>query len=171
MLAVARRQILLPPNIANPRAPVIIAQSAVAVSGAADTNENTLATITVPGGAMGPNGVLRFYTLWSFTNSANTKTGRARLGGIGGTAFMSWAQTAFVSANFFMGGIFNRGAANQQIGQPLSGSSFTIAFGGACVTGAVDTNQDQTLVITGQKALAGETFTLEAYLAELLYGA
>ena len=50
---------------AKPNAPIILAQSAVAVSKTGDTNEATLASITIPAGAMGANGSLRLTTVWS----------------------------------------------------------------------------------------------------------
>lgn len=145
----------------------ILGASAVAVSGPADTSENILATITVPAGAMGLNGILRVRALWSHTNSANNKTLRIRLGGVGGTQFLAIVPTTTASA-ITDTTIQNRGAANSQVG---SVAALVASFGttsGALATGAIDTSVATTLVLTGQKASAGETITLESYLVELI---
>ena len=144
---------------------IVLGASAVAASGAADTNENTLATVTIPAGAMGLNGILRVTSLWSYTNSVNNKTLRIRLGGIGGTSYL--AVTATTSSLFAdVREIANRGAANSQVTKS-SGVQFGTSSG-AVVTGAIDTTAATTLVLTGQKASAGETLTLESYLVELI---
>lgn len=146
-----------------------LAASAVGVSGAADTNENTLATVTIPAGAMGANGRLRITTLWSITSSGNNKTLRIRLGGIAGTAFFSIALTTSASSAD-QREICNRSAQNSQIGKS-TGSTPWGGTANAVTSGAIDTSAAVDLVITGQKAAAGETLTLESYLVELLYAA
>jgi hypothetical protein len=78
---------------------IILGASAVAVSGAADTNENILATITIPAGAMGLNGILRVYADYTVTNNANAKTLRVRLSGIGGTVLDSKNAASVRSAS------------------------------------------------------------------------
>lgn len=143
----------------------VLGASAVAVSGGADTNENILATITIPAGAMGLNGQLRVTTLWTVTNSVNNKVIRVRLGGIGGTAYLGNTLTTSASAADTRV-ISNRGAANSQVGWQ-SGLG-TGGSSSAVQTSAIDTSAATTLVITGQKATAGETLTLESYLCELI---
>lgn len=144
----------------------ILGASAVAVSGAADTNENTLATITVPAGAMGLNGILRVTTLWTITNSANNKTLRVRFGGAAGVDYMGNILTTAAN-QFHQNIIANRGAANSQIGHAAAQTSYAPSSG-SNVTSSVDTSASTTLVISGQKASAGETITLESYLVELI---
>ncbi len=146
----------------------VLGSSAVGVSGGADTNENILATITVPAGAMGLNGILRWDALFTHTSSANNKILRVRFGGIGGTTYLSLTNTTTATYRDF-GALQNRGAANSQVGK--SSNSTTSAFsatGTAVTTSAIDTSAATTLVITGQKASAGETLTLEQYLVELI---
>lgn len=144
----------------------ILGASAVAVSGGADTNENILATVTIPAGAMGLNGILRVHTMWTVTNSANNKILRVRFGGIGGTAYLGQTLTTSLTATDLRW-IANRGAANSQIG-PQSGLAQLGSSTSAHQTSAIDTAAATTLVITGQKASAGETLTLESYLVELI---
>lgn len=149
--------------------PRILGASGVAVSGPADTSENILATITVPAGAMGLNGRLRWEAHWTFTNSANSKTCRVRFGGIGGSAYTSVAFTTTANFRDFKG-LANRGASNSQISvADVFGPGSSFGGGtGTVVTSAIDTSAATTLVITGQKASAGETITLESYLVELI---
>lgn len=150
---------------------LVLARSAAGASGAEDTNENALATITVPANAMGPNGFLRITTAWVYTNSANAKTLRYRFSGIAGTIFWTTAPTttALTTHSFI---IANRNAANSQTGMMAGGSATPwSANTGTLVTGAVDTTAETTLVLTGQKALGTETLTLVGYVVELAYGA
>lgn len=150
----------------------VLAASAVAASHTGNTSETALATITVPAGAMGPNGLLRVTTQWSYTNSANNKTLRVRFGGASGTGYLGNNVT---TTNAFRDQrlIANRNAANAQVGQ----STGVLTSGGwgtstsTPVTSSVDTSAAADLVISGQLANAGETVTLESYLVELLYRA
>jgi hypothetical protein len=144
----------------------VVQQSGVAVSGAADTNENILATIPIPAGLMGVNGSLRVTTIWSVTNNANAKTARVRLGGIGGTAFWTVALASVLSGKGLCV-VMNRGAQNSQVAaDPNVIGLATSAV--AVTTGAIDTSVAQDLVITGQKATGGDTMTLEAYCVEVV---
>lgn len=151
------------------RAGGILAQSGLAVSCPADTNEDILASVTIPGGVMGANGILRVLTLWTFTSDAiNSKTLRVRFGGIGGTQYLNFAATSTVALQGICM-IRNRNAENAQIGFAANNNNpFNTAISTANPTSAVDTTVNSTLVITGQKASAGNTLTLEAYTVELL---
>lgn len=146
--------------------PYIVASSAATgMATTGDTNENTLATITIPAGAMGANGIVRITTVHSYTNSANTKILRVKFGG---TTFVSLSTTTSAT-NRHQVQIFNRNATNSQVGQTT-----TISFGnssGAALTSAVDTTAEVTVLITGQNGLGSETITLESYLVEVIYKA
>jgi hypothetical protein len=152
----------------------VLAKSAVAASNTAVTTEEALATITIPANAMGPNGFLRIFTAWTFTNSANTKTFRVRLGGISGTVFWQAAiSTQNVFRDIFL--IANRNATNSQVGSHIvaaetAGGLGQLGGGNLYQTGTIDTSASTTLVITGQKGSSGETLTLEMYFVELFYG-
>lgn len=152
----------------------ILAQSAVAVSAPADTSEDTLATITVPANAMGANGLIRLTTNWSCTNNANIKTARVRYSGGAGTVL---AGPPLTSQDSMQGIIIlmNRGATNSQYSAAIHsyypGAGGTGSLNGFRITAAIDSSVLSTLVITGQKTVGGDTLTLDAYLAEVLYGA
>ena len=145
-----------------------LCSSAVAVSGAADTNENTLATCTVPGGSMGVNGQLRVTALWTVNNNANAKTVRIRFGGASGTAYSAIGLASLVS-RLDIRVIANTGAANSQVGGQ-SGSDTYASTANALTTSAVDTSASTTIVFTCQKATAGDTCTLSGYTVELFPG-
>lgn len=147
----------------------LLAQSGAAASHTGNTSETTLATITVPANAMGPNGALRVTTLWSVTNNANDKTPIIRFGGTGGTQYLgsplSMSGTAIFQA---MTIIRNRNATNSQIGYD---QATVMTFGSstnANQTSSVDTTAAADIVIRGQLANAADTITLEAYTVELL---
>jgi hypothetical protein len=143
--------------------------SAVAFTNGATTTEDIFATIALPGGIMGLNGRLRIATEWTETGSTNTKTHRVRLGGIGGTAYAAVVNGSAAITDLQLHNIIqNKGAANSQSGWGYGVANNTGIFAPARVTSAVDTSVATTLVITGQKALAGETLTLESWSVELL---
>lgn len=150
----------------------VLAASAVAVSHTGDTTETALASVTLPGGAMGANGILRITSVWSYTNSANSKTARYRLGGSGvsGATLMNIGATTSVG-NMTQRVIQNRNAQNSQFtSAPAAGASFGVSAN-AGATAAVDTSSDQLVVISGQLANASETIGLESYLVEIAYRA
>lgn len=149
----------------------MLAQSSVAVTGPADTSENILATITVPGGAMGANGRLRIETLFTVTNDANNKILRIRLGGIGGTIIASDTLTTGGGGTRGMRMVGNRNSQSSQISGMSAGSGGFGGGGTAPIATTVDTSADWTIVITGQKASAGNALILDSYCVDLLYHA
>ena len=148
--------------------PYILASSGVAVTAPSnDTNENILATVTIPAGAIGANGWVRIQSLWTRTNNANTITLRARIGGIGGTLVLNYG-TASVAGHHDIRTIWNRNAQNSQL---IHSGLGTGGWGnsGAVATGAIDTSAETTLVLTAQKATGTDTAALEGYICELYY--
>lgn len=146
-------------------------RSAGIITCPADTNEDILASIAIPAGAMGLSGMLRLKAAFLFTNNANNKTIRARLGGIGGTILVSNTLTTQVFFNFDLN-IWNRNAANSQGAyyNAWQGGGASAASSAGMTTAAIDTSAATTLVITGQKANGADSLTLEAALAELIPG-
>lgn len=150
---------------------IVLAKSGAAISTPADTTEDTLVTVTVPANAMGANGFLRITTLWTFTSSGNNKTPRIRFSGAAGTIYMNPVFTTTVGLSQITV-IANRNATNSQIGfaSAATNGGLGTSSASANVTSAVDTTAASSVVITGQKASAGETLTLESYLVELIPG-
>lgn len=142
-------------------APRTICQSAVAVSHTGDTNEFTLATCTVPAGAMGANGFVVIDALFSFSNNANNKTPKAYFGGA------AVANTTGASAGQFGQHlrvmVANRGSTNSQVSEPIS---FPPAYGtltSAVLTSAVNTTSAVSVTLTGTLGTGTDTITLERY--------
>lgn len=144
----------------------VLAHSAVAVSGAADTAKNDLATVTIPAGAMGANGRLRITTHWTVTDGADDKTISYEFGG---TAFFS-ATVTTVDGIYDQRDIAN---VNDEEAQKSINAAHVAGFGSlsaAPTTGTVDTTAAVDLIFYGQKETGSDTITLESYTVELLYG-
>jgi hypothetical protein len=145
----------------------LLAQTAVAAVGPADTNENTLATITIPANRLGTAGTIRVTCLFSCTSSANNKTFNVRYSGAAGTLYANLTFTTITSVRFEVE-IQNQGVTNAQVGNVMYAASTVGVAGSAAMTSAVDTTAATTVVITGTKASAGETLRLERYSVEVL---
>jgi hypothetical protein len=147
----------------------VLAASAVQAVHTGTASETAVATITIPAGAMGANGMLRVTTHWGdITNDASGKTLRVRLGGLSGTTFWtaSVASTGGMRTQTY---IANRNNAAQNVGSSV-GTGFNISSGGK-VEGTVNTANAQDLVISVELADTADTVKLESYLVELFYQA
>lgn len=142
----------------------VLAQSGATSSVTGTVSETTLASVTVPGGSMGANGAIRITFLATYTNSANAKTLRVKLGL---DTFLSIALTTTATIQTLVI-IRNANSQGAQIATPTTVQSGLGAATAAAATGTTDTTVDQTLVITGQLANAGETLSLRGYTVELL---
>lgn len=145
----------------------VLQASAVAVTAPADTSENTLATITVPAGALGTTGALRIWVRMTYTNNANNKTLRARWSGAAGTVVWGPTRTTQLGSTTCIT-IVNRSVTNSQVYSSLNNNDASTADGNAGGTTAVDTTAATTVVLTAQKAVGGDTVTLEYYIAEII---
>lgn len=146
-------------------------QSGAVRAAPANTSETILQTITIPAGMLGPNGrmILELHT--NQTNNANVKTIKVRLGGIGGTAFADVAVTSSTNGHLLVN-IWNQNATNSQRGGvPAANSAPFGVYGSASVTAAIDTTAAVDLVITGQKATAGDTLELTFHCLTVIFGA
>jgi hypothetical protein len=154
--------------VATQKAPVLLAASAATgMNVTGTTNETALATVTIPAGAMGANGAVMIQTSWSYTNSANTKTLRIRLGGASGSVHFAFPATT--TATFSdLRRIRNRNSASSQVCSQATVAQGIGSSGAAIATSAVDTSVAVDLVISGQLALGTETITLESYEVWLL---
>lgn len=144
--------------------PYLIAQLYANASAPADTTEDTLATIAVPANSLLANGCLDVDLLWTVTASTNNKTLKIYLGTTGTTAYASPVVSAVgVAAVRTMTHICNANATNAQVGGMSTGGFGTTGTVAPLTTGAVDTTSSANLIITGQKASAGEVLTLVDY--------
>jgi len=145
----------------------VLCAANVAASAAADTTENVLLTCPLAANTLGTNGTLRVWMLWAYTNGANNKTFRVRLGGASGTQFLNVSATTTATASILVM-IANRNAANAQIGWTTAQAGGLGTSASAVTTGTVDTAADSSVVISCQKATAGDTCTLERALIEVV---
>ena len=133
--------------------------------------ETVLATVPVPAGCMGLNGILRVTSLWGVTSSANNKTLQWRLGvsgnGIAGSIWGSTVQTT-VAAMRMQHQVQNRNSASAQVLLSGIGTGGWGTTAGSVATDTRDTSVALDLVFTGTLANTGETITLHQYLVELI---
>lgn len=144
-------------------APQVIAQGAVAVSHTGSLVETTLATVTIPAGAIGANGQVEVEALFSYTNNTNNKTPRVKFGGnnvVGSAGTTSFGQSLRAR-------ISNRNAANAQVTTPISLTPGAGTLVNAHQTFAVDTSQPVDIVFSGILNVATDTITLESYSVKL----
>jgi hypothetical protein len=135
-------------------------------------NETELVSITIPGGTLGPNGVLRITTLWAMTGTANAKTIRIKFGG---TAFHT-ATTSGVAYSYAQLQTIIRNRNNTAAQISNSGAQSVAAWasysygygGGGNITASIDTTQTQVISITGQHTSAAETIYLQSVIVEVL---
>jgi hypothetical protein len=153
----------------NPIVWGMLGQSSVAIVAPADTTEDVLVTINIPANYLGNNSRLKVYTSWTCTNNGNVKTVRVRLGGTAGTDYLNGVLTS-LAGGFGESEITETGAnlSQQGAGYLMVGTP-AIQFR-AQQTGTLDITAAQTLVITSQKANAGDTLTLVSYRVEHWYG-
>lgn len=147
---------------------VLKASGTAVVAPANDTNENILVTITVPSLAAGD--LIELDWRVTGTNNVNVKTIRARLGGIGGTAFCS-RDLGNNQGMIFATRIWNNGATNAQVGGTtgLTDPGATLIIAPTLTTTAtIDTSASTTLVLTVQKATGTDTVTITNYRALLI---
>lgn len=151
--------------------PYIFAQTATAVSVGAVTSEAVLATVTIPGGVMGPNGILIIDSFWSYNNNANNKSQIIRVGGPAGTqvVVMGSVSMSSVIRRAFM--INNNSQSAQKFLLPAGRVDGFGQASAAPATSAVNTASNWDLVFSGQKAVSGDTLTLEGYQISICYGA
>jgi hypothetical protein len=148
----------------------VLAASAVAVPLTGTTAETTLATISLPAGAMGPNGVVRITTMWTSTGNNGTKQPLIRFGGTSGTAYnpQQHAASASTISQRSLQLIHNRNSASSQMGHASGAGAGGWGQSSAITTSSVNTDNATDIVIRGQLANSADRLTLQSYLVEVL---
>lgn len=144
---------------------IVLAQASVPVPLTGTTVAQILASVTVPGGCMGPNGSIRVTLLGSMTNNANNKTWIIRYGGAATAYYLAGVSSAGGLAARVR--IANRGATGSQVGPPNSISAEIGVFGAPQIS-SENSEVDQTVQVVGQLAVGTDTMTVESYLVELI---
>lgn len=148
----------------RPNGVTVLGRQNTQVVAPADTNENTLYSLTVPGNVIGQNGSLRVWYKTSITNNANLKTIRLRFGGQVWCALTLGAQDWAIQAQT----LSNRNSLSAQLAGVTSPVPFGAISGNVVFQLSVNTAVDQPLIFTAQKATAGDAVNLESILVELL---
>lgn len=124
----------------------------------------TLANVTVPGGAMGTNGVLRSNFHFAAISNSNIKTEAFKLGDT-----QIWVTNATTSGfNDMMVSIQNRGVQNSQLGPRANSSSVSAQNSTGQTFTAIDTSVDKSCSFTGKIATATDYIILEGFTIEVL---
>lgn len=129
-----------------------------------------LTSITVPGGALGPNGRVRIEGELAGAATTNAKTARCIFAGI--PISVHQFSSSSVTASRFSGRVTNRGssALNYYVQTFLANQADGIA-GLTAAQLTVDTANEQGIAITGQLSVATDFIILEAISIEILPGA
>ncbi len=136
--------------------------AAVALTGT--TSETSLNSIIIPGGLLGPTGLLRVTALYSTTGSASNKTIKMMFGGAFDFAAGMTVSTAGAFSFLKLRTVQNTGD-NRQVYFQSWGE--TGSNGAANGIGAVNTKLDQLLDFRAILANAADTITLESWLVEV----
>lgn len=123
----------------------------------------TLATVTVPGGAMGVNGSLRTDNNWSIANTAGAKTQSVKFSATTVASRTAGSQSGLRG----FAKLSNRGNLASQV---LFASTIQTPFGDGAIGGysTIDTSINQNLTFTGQLTVATDYIILEGYTVEVL---
>lgn len=152
----------LPPNLVRTLfvsgAPIVAPES---------SSEETLFTLPIPGGLMGPNGCLRVWASWSLP--AGQVTTRVRFSGAAGVAFGQYVYTGIsTQSTQELTAVQNRGADDSQVSASSIGNPALGAFNDPLATANVDTTQETELVISAEKNTPSDVLVLERFHVELL---
>jgi hypothetical protein len=131
--------------------------------------EITAATVTIPAGALGPNGVLRVNWGAAINTAAGNKILRIRYSGGAGTAVLGpTLSTSAVYEGFTV--IRNAGLVGAQKATSSMMAGVGVVSGTATQYMAVDTSAATTLVFTLEKATATNHAIWEGADVQLIYG-
>lgn len=142
----------------------ILAGSAIGFA-CSSTSEEVLDTFLIRAGTLGVNSILQIEPLWTFTNSANNKIMKVRIGGV--EIYSATRTTSVKEAPLII--LANRNSLTLQI-QPYD-NTYVTAGSGTPATYALDFSKNITVDITGQRASSGDTLRLEYYRALHFVGA
>lgn len=133
------------------------------IAAPADATKDVLATINVPPNCMGPNGVIELDLFFSAFGAGGSRTLFVDWGAYTLWTVVNAAAVLSVNAKLV---IFNRNATNAQICLPDSPGGFGPSNAAQGALAAIDTTIASQIVISGQKASAGDALRLECYRAK-----
>lgn len=135
------------------------------------TNETVLATLSLPGGLPGLNGVFEIHNSWEVNNDASGKTGATKIGAMGAGVAATQMRGTALGATVTFYDICTFKNANSQSAQRAfntSGGSFGIGSGGsASLTAAINTSAAFDIVWTGTLTDGADTLILRNWFVTL----
>ena len=149
--------------------PTVLAQSGIGIPHTGSTAPFALLNVTIPGGSMGPNGVLEFFGRFTETNNPNNKTLIIRMSG---TPFFQAGDSGKPGREVALRAQNAGSVGSQKLG--WTGTALplgSISSSAVLATSSFNTDVDQTLQIVVTLANAADTFTLECFQAVVWYGA
>lgn len=151
---------------------VVLGNSAVQVACASTATDESLYSLLIPAGTLGPNDELQIEPYWRYTNSANNKILFVKTAG-GVDLYRRTRTTTAEEAPMVV--MANRNALNSQTypyGGPTAGTATHYAASTAADrTTTIDFSEDQTIIVGGQRANSGDSLTLERVRILLFPGA
>ena len=137
----------------------VLSSSAVAASCASTAVDEVLGSFTIRAGIIGVNSIIQIEPLWTFTNSANNKILKVRIGGV--EIYSATRTTSVKEAPLIV--LANRNSLTSQI-QPYDNAYVTA---GADAPGiyAINFANLVTVDITGQRANSSDALKLEYFRA------
>jgi hypothetical protein len=142
----------------------------IAFLGSVSVAEQKAVGLLIPAGLIGAGYEISVTFLETYSNSANNKVLRIRLGAaddLTGTAFLTATTSTTTTAQGFCKIQTTDASANAQIGHAASVSTPFGNSSGAAITSAVDMSAASYLVISGQCTNAADTQTIQAYTVSI----
>jgi hypothetical protein len=137
----------------------VLSSSAVAASCALTAVDEVLGSFTVRPGIIGVNSIIQIEPPWTFTNSANNKILKVRIGGV--EIYSATRTTSVKEAPLIV--LANRNSLTSQI-QPYD-NAYVTAGAGEPATYTINFASLVTVDITGQRANSSDALKLEYFRA------
>lgn len=130
-----------------------------------DTNETTLKTTTIAGGALGADGAIKIKVSGKTTGGGGQKTFRLK---IGASVIKTLIYAAGENDNWkIFAQVRNMGAENSQIVEFIEFDGLTVSAQSCANMTAIDTSNDFTISLTGQLGDAGDMLYARGFLVEI----
>lgn len=142
----------------------------IVLLGSASVAEQRVAGLLLPAGLIGAGYDIDVTVMTTYTNAANNKVLRIRLGDADdllGTEFLTGTTTSTATAQNMCKIRTSTASANAQLGYAVSVSTPYGNSSGAPVAGTVNMSNNSYLVISGQCVNSAHTLTIKAYTVDI----
>lgn len=144
--------------------PALVGKMRAASATLTGSTAETLAySLTIPGGLIGPDGVLQVIPLVSLTNNANTKTVTVKL-----DTTTVFTVTGLASSSGAQQVVLVRNVGSEAVQRTLSGGSSGVGTSTSLLSTTVDTSADVTLNVYIKLSNAADSIALEDCLVFLM---